>query len=150
MLKPAWLWWSFGSSRLSRCLVSSTATQSRQFRSTSPVSTCLLVLCVVFKAFARHLTPLVSSFPSAISPKGFFRKSCHILVNDRARFAFVPLFVSPSLQFDPAPRRGEPHVTRRTPDYFLWFCGITLHGRWVIRRLKSDRALLLWSLLAFC
>ncbi len=21
------------------------------------------------------------------------------------------------LQFDPAPRRGEPHVTRRTPDY---------------------------------
>lgn len=24
-----------------------------------------------------------------------------------------------SLQFDPAPRKGEPHVTRRTPDYFL-------------------------------
>ncbi|KAF7490041.1 Serine/threonine-protein phosphatase 2A catalytic subunit alpha isoform [Sarcoptes scabiei] len=23
------------------------------------------------------------------------------------------------LQFDPAPKRGEPHVTRRTPDYFL-------------------------------
>ena len=23
------------------------------------------------------------------------------------------------LQFDPAPRRGEPEVTRRTPDYFL-------------------------------
>ena len=23
------------------------------------------------------------------------------------------------LQFDPAPRRGEPHVTRRTPSYFL-------------------------------
>mmetsp|Transcript_13669 Transcript_13669/g.32670 ORF Transcript_13669/g.32670 Transcript_13669/m.32670 type:complete len:157 (+) Transcript_13669:2-472(+) len=23
------------------------------------------------------------------------------------------------IQFDPAPRRGEPHVTRRTPDYFL-------------------------------
>lgn len=22
-------------------------------------------------------------------------------------------------QFDPAPRRGEPHVTKRTPDYFL-------------------------------
>ncbi len=22
-------------------------------------------------------------------------------------------------QFDPAPRRGEPEVTRRTPDYFL-------------------------------
>lgn len=28
-----------------------------------------------------------------------------------------PLFLS--LQFDPAPRRGEPHVVRRTPDYFL-------------------------------
>ncbi|KAG1569207.1 hypothetical protein G6F50_006590 [Rhizopus delemar] len=24
------------------------------------------------------------------------------------------------LQFDPAPRKGEPHVTRRTPDYFLY------------------------------
>jgi len=23
------------------------------------------------------------------------------------------------LQFDPAPRRGEPHVTRRMPEYFL-------------------------------
>jgi len=23
------------------------------------------------------------------------------------------------LQFDPAPRRAEPHVTRRSPDYFL-------------------------------
>jgi len=23
------------------------------------------------------------------------------------------------LQFEPAPRRGEPHVTRRTPEYFL-------------------------------
>jgi len=23
------------------------------------------------------------------------------------------------LQFDPAPRRGEPHITRRTPEYFL-------------------------------
>jgi hypothetical protein len=40
---------------------------------------------------------------------------------------FAPLFLlgharltaTHSLQFDPAPRRGEPHVTRRTPDYFL-------------------------------
>jgi len=23
------------------------------------------------------------------------------------------------LQFDPAPRRGEVHVTKKTPDYFL-------------------------------
>lgn len=26
-----------------------------------------------------------------------------------------------SLQFDPAPRRGEPHVTRRTPDCNQFF-----------------------------
>ena len=25
-----------------------------------------------------------------------------------------------NLQFDPAPRRGEPHLTKKTPDYFLW------------------------------
>lgn len=37
-------------------------------------------------------------------------------MNNRAFFLFVCLR---SLQFDPAPRRGEPHVTRRTPDYFL-------------------------------
>ena len=30
------------------------------------------------------------------------------------------LIVSCSFQFEPAPRRGEPDVTRRTPDYFLW------------------------------
>lgn len=29
------------------------------------------------------------------------------------------LIASCSIQFDPAPRKGEPHVTRRTPDYFL-------------------------------
>jgi hypothetical protein len=33
---------------------------------------------------------------------------------------FVICLCLHSLQFDPAPRRGEPHVTRRTPDYFLW------------------------------
>ncbi|CAD7079193.1 unnamed protein product [Hermetia illucens] len=32
-------------------------------------------------------------------------------LDDSLKFSF--------LQFDPAPRRGEPHVTRRTPDYFL-------------------------------
>ncbi len=34
-------------------------------------------------------------------------------------FAVINMNISFSLQFDPAPRRGEPHVTRRTPDYFL-------------------------------
>lgn len=28
-------------------------------------------------------------------------------------------FLLSVLQFEPAPRRGEPDVTRRTPDYFL-------------------------------
>jgi len=32
-------------------------------------------------------------------------------IDERMKYTF--------LQFDPAPRRGEPHVTRRTPDYFL-------------------------------
>ena len=32
-------------------------------------------------------------------------------LNDTLKYSF--------LQFDPAPHRGEPHVTRRTPDYFL-------------------------------
>ncbi|KAK8762481.1 hypothetical protein V5799_026250 [Amblyomma americanum] len=32
-------------------------------------------------------------------------------LDDQLKYSF--------LQFDPAPRRGEPHVTRRTPDYFL-------------------------------
>lgn len=41
------------------------------------------------------------------------------IANDHIPFGFGLLFVTPSLQFDPAPRRGEPHVTRRTPDYFL-------------------------------
>jgi len=32
-------------------------------------------------------------------------------VDERLKYNFI--------QFDPAPRRGEPHVTRRTPEYFL-------------------------------
>ena len=31
---------------------------------------------------------------------------------------FLNYFVN-SKQFDPAPRRGEPHVSRRTPDYYF-------------------------------
>ena len=31
------------------------------------------------------------------------------------------------LVFDPAPRRGEPHVTKRTPDYFLW-CTLIIYA----------------------
>jgi len=32
-------------------------------------------------------------------------------VDEKLQYEFI--------QFEPAPRRGEPHVTRRTPDYFL-------------------------------
>lgn len=32
-----------------------------------------------------------------------------------------PMQIMFRLQFEPAPRRGEPDVTRRTPDYFLWY-----------------------------
>lgn len=44
--------------------------------------------------------------------------------DDELRMQYLALFLLfffslYSLQFDPAPRRGEPHVTRRTPDYFL-------------------------------
>ena len=39
-----------------------------------------------------------------------------ILHNFSASFSF---WIFDSLQFEPAPRRGEPDVTRRTPDYFL-------------------------------
>jgi len=35
------------------------------------------------------------------------------------RYSHFPLSFLFSLQFDPAPRAGEPLVTRRVPDYFL-------------------------------
>ncbi|KAK7922855.1 hypothetical protein WMY93_009757 [Mugilogobius chulae] len=51
------------------------------------------------------------------------------------------------LQFDPAPRRGEPHVTRRTPDYFFQahvYCdsGAPVASRWDVPRLAEDLLLL--------
>ena len=43
------------------------------------------------------------------------------------RFSHIPLsFLQFSLQFDPAPRAGEPLVTRRVPDYFLVSFGLLL------------------------
>lgn len=47
----------------------------------------------------------------------FALDSSSVLLTGFALISFYRLFFS--LQFDPAPRRGEPHVTRRTPDYFL-------------------------------
>lgn len=40
------------------------------------------------------------------------------LVAPLTRF-FPPQMEKTFIQFDPAPRHNEPHVTRRTPDYFL-------------------------------
>lgn len=42
----------------------------------------------------------------------------HLCVPPCAQLARVS-YAHRSIQFDPAPRKGEPHVTRRTPDYFL-------------------------------
>jgi hypothetical protein len=47
------------------------------------------------------------------------------------------------MQFEPAPRRGEPDVTRRTPDYFLWLklvwrCRIlTASASWLVHLLRA-------------
>ena len=58
---------------------------------------------------------LVSMTPSV----GTWRCSWFFPMTPSARItALAPLRPS-FLQFDPAPRRGEPHANRRTPDYFL-------------------------------
>jgi len=44
---------------------------------------------------------------------------CYRCMNQAAIMEIDENMQSTFLQFDPAPRRGEPHVTRRTPDYFL-------------------------------
>ncbi|CAN0081369.1 unnamed protein product [Ectocarpus sp. 4 AP-2014] len=44
---------------------------------------------------------------------------CYRCGNQAAIMEIDEHFNKTFLQFDPAPRRGEPHVTRRTPDYFL-------------------------------
>lgn len=50
-------------------------------------------------------------------------KSCRIACTLRRAPLYLRLTdVIHSLQFDPAPRVGEPLVTRRVPDYFLVSC----------------------------
>jgi len=44
---------------------------------------------------------------------------CYRCANQAAFMEIDDNMKSTFLQFDPAPRRGEPHVTRKTPDYFL-------------------------------
>lgn len=48
---------------------------------------------------------------------------CHLLIPRCGNMAAImevdETMVKTFSQFDPAPRRGEPEVTRRTPDYFL-------------------------------
>ena len=43
----------------------------------------------------------------------------HNLLSPSHHYILRHSLVPHSLSFDPAPRRGEPQVTRRTPDYFL-------------------------------
>ena len=49
-------------------------------------------------------SPFLSSTPDG-------NQAALMEVDENMKYAFQ--------QFEPAPRRGEPHVTRRTPDYFL-------------------------------
>ena len=44
---------------------------------------------------------------------------CYRCGNQAAIMELDEHLVKTFLQFDPAPRRGEPNITRRTPDYFL-------------------------------
>ncbi|KAL7676549.1 hypothetical protein ACOME3_002801 [Neoechinorhynchus agilis] len=44
---------------------------------------------------------------------------CYRCGNQAAIMELDDSFTYTFIQFDPAPRRGEPHVSRRTPDYFL-------------------------------
>ena len=55
----------------------------------------------------------------------------------RARSGLVLTALAFSLQFDPAPRAGEPLVTRRVPDYFLVCRFFPLH----IERCLTSRLL---------
>ena len=41
---------------------------------------------------------------------------CFLYIMGPTKCSFLSDPLPCSLQFDPAPRRGEPHVTRRTPD----------------------------------
>lgn len=61
-------------------------------RRCAPIPACSLPTLPVCLAAMQHTEPLLAALPCP--PR-------------------------PGLQFDPAPRRGEPEVTRRTPDYFL-------------------------------
>ena len=44
---------------------------------------------------------------------------CYRCGNQAAIMELDDKMQSNFIQFDPAPRKGEPNVTRRTPDYFL-------------------------------
>lgn len=67
---------------------------------------------------------------SSQTPTRFIKSFIHLfdssVVLRLGRRWITKLFCLRSLQFDPAPRRGEPHVTRRTPDYFLWMSKASL------------------------
>lgn len=72
----------------------------------SSLAETLALCCKLARSYSELLSPLHVKGCTTSWTKHFT-----VLTN---------LFCLLSLQFDPAPRRGEPHVTRRTPDYFLW------------------------------
>lgn len=49
----------------------------------------------------------------------FFSLQCYRCGNQAAIMELDEQRNYTFLQFDPAPRRGEDHVTKKTPDYFL-------------------------------
>ena len=53
----------------------------------------------------------VNTTPPCVSTNSNTCQAAIMELDDTLKYSF--------LQFDPAPRRGEPHVTRQTPDYFL-------------------------------
>jgi hypothetical protein len=103
---------------------------------------CWLVFYMI-GYFPSHATivgqviQIISSYSDLLNPTVTEQKS----VFDRQEHRVVTIFSAPNycyrcgnmasilevdddmghtfIQFEPAPRRGEPDVTRRTPDYFL-------------------------------
>jgi len=83
--------------------------------------------------FIYTATPVLTFFFRFSCLRSLWQSSCHHGIGRGDEIHFVRQlalvlslltvvrfsFLIFSLQFDPAPRRGEPHVTRRSPDYFV-------------------------------
>ena len=75
---------------------------------------CLPACLPALTAFLRRCCPLCCVVLGCVAVWQCYRcgnQAAIMEIDEHLEYTF--------LQFDPAPRRGEPHVTRRTPDYFL-------------------------------